>query len=197
MGAKSDLKKQHIIRTAEMVFARKGFRDVTMKDIVDACGISRGGLYLYYQDTGRLFLDVLKASSERSDLSFEETVPKLESASDILAFFFEEQKKELLSPERSLYAATCEYAFSHPSFAGPRETFGRASGILEQLLRAGARRREFVCPSPGRMAAHIMFVIEGLKIASASFGLTEREIDEEFSHILNELALNDHTRRVE
>ena len=46
MGDKSLHKKNYIIEKAREVFQKKGYRAVTMKDIVDACGISRGGLYL-------------------------------------------------------------------------------------------------------------------------------------------------------
>ena len=46
MGAKSEQKKAYILEVAKEVFIEKGFRTVTMKDIVEACEISRGGLYL-------------------------------------------------------------------------------------------------------------------------------------------------------
>ena len=51
MGEKSVQKKQYILETARKVFATKGYKDVTMKDIVEACEISRGGLYLYFENT--------------------------------------------------------------------------------------------------------------------------------------------------
>ena len=51
MGEKSEQKREHILQCAKPVFARKGFRAVTMKDIVEACGISRGGLYLHFGGT--------------------------------------------------------------------------------------------------------------------------------------------------
>ena len=38
MGEKSAHKKQFIVETARQVFVEKGYKDVTMKDIVDACG---------------------------------------------------------------------------------------------------------------------------------------------------------------
>ena len=41
MSDKAARKKQHILDTAKKVFAEKGFKDVTMKDIVEACDISR------------------------------------------------------------------------------------------------------------------------------------------------------------
>jgi len=60
MGEKSLQKKQFILETARNVFMDKGYKEVTMKDIVDACGISRGGLYLYFDSTKEIFLEVLK-----------------------------------------------------------------------------------------------------------------------------------------
>ena len=46
MSDKSAQKKKYILETARNVFVEKGFKNVTMKDIVEACNISRGGLYL-------------------------------------------------------------------------------------------------------------------------------------------------------
>ena len=51
MSDKSVQKKKHILDTARKVFQEKGYKQVTMKDIVDACEISRGGLYLYFSST--------------------------------------------------------------------------------------------------------------------------------------------------
>ena len=55
MGERSVQKKQLILEKAKEVFVEKGFRNVTMKDIVDACEISRGGLYLYFYRKRRFF----------------------------------------------------------------------------------------------------------------------------------------------
>ena len=46
MGEKSEQKRQLILDTARQIFAQKGFAKVTMKDIIDASQISRGGIYL-------------------------------------------------------------------------------------------------------------------------------------------------------
>ena len=55
MGEKSELKREYILKKAKDVFAHKGYRTVTMKDIVEACDISRGGLYLYFGSTEEIF----------------------------------------------------------------------------------------------------------------------------------------------
>ena len=60
MGEKSVQKKRYIVEKARDVFMEKGFKKVTMKDIVEACDISRGGLYLYFENTSQLFMEVLR-----------------------------------------------------------------------------------------------------------------------------------------
>ena len=41
MGEKSVQKKRYILENARKVFMEKGFKKVTMKDIVEACGQER------------------------------------------------------------------------------------------------------------------------------------------------------------
>ena len=67
MGEKSVQKKKYILEKARAVFSEKGFKNVTMKDIVDACEISRGGLYLYFSSTEEIFLAVLADDSSEDD----------------------------------------------------------------------------------------------------------------------------------
>ena len=64
MGEKSIQKKQYILKKAREVFVKRGYKDVTMKDIVEACEISRGGLYLYFESTRDIFLAVLNDTEE-------------------------------------------------------------------------------------------------------------------------------------
>ena len=67
MSDKSAQKKRYIVEAARKVFMEKGYKQVTMKDIVDACGISRGGLYLYFQNTGEVFEEVLKLEQAETE----------------------------------------------------------------------------------------------------------------------------------
>lgn len=67
MGEKSAQKKKYILDTARKVFVEKGYKSVTMKDIVEACGISRGGLYLYFDSTEQILLEILQMEAEETD----------------------------------------------------------------------------------------------------------------------------------
>ena len=113
MSEKSEQKKKLILETARKVFMEKGYKLVTMKDIVEACEISRGGLYLYFQSTRELFEEVLRSEQEDADDLFAGNIPKEAAPSDILALLLKEQKKEILSRNASLNKAIYEYFFEN------------------------------------------------------------------------------------
>ena len=87
MSDKSAQKRKYILETARKVFMEKGYLQVTMKDIVEACNISRGGLYLYFSDTGEIFLEVLKMEQQEADDIFGENIQENAGPADILALF--------------------------------------------------------------------------------------------------------------
>ena len=53
------------MESAKVVFSKKGLIDATMQDIIEECGISRGGIYLYFQSVDAIFLEVLQQRSQR------------------------------------------------------------------------------------------------------------------------------------
>ena len=138
MGEKSVQKKKYILEKARTVFSEKGFKNVTMKDIVDACEISRGGLYLYFSSTEEIFLAVLADDSSEDDE--EAVVAALSgdaSAGDMLALFLKEQKKEILRKKNNLTVATYEYFTLHKATAldNPlKRQFDTAVKIVEKLI---------------------------------------------------------------
>ena len=87
MGEKSVQEKRYIVEKARDVFMEKGFKKVTMKDIVEACDISRGGLYLYFESTSQIFMEVIGMESEESDDVFLESIMYYYTADDILFLF--------------------------------------------------------------------------------------------------------------
>ena len=102
MGEKSVQKKRYIVEKAREVFVEKNFKKVTMKDIVEACDISRGGLYLYFENTSQIFMEVLRMESEEADDVFSDSITEDATAADILLLFLKEQKKELLRKKNTL-----------------------------------------------------------------------------------------------
>jgi TetR/AcrR family transcriptional regulator, transcriptional repressor for nem operon len=51
--------KEHIIITASRLFLQKSYKEVTMKEIVEETGLSKGAFYHYFKSKEQLFLEVL------------------------------------------------------------------------------------------------------------------------------------------
>ena len=191
MGERSVQKKQFILEKAREVFVERGFRNVTMKNIVDACEISRGGLYLYYANTEEIFLEVLAAESEKADDVFSESVGEDAAAAEILALFLKEQKKEILRSKKTLAAAAYEYAFANPKNTVLKKRFNAGVTMLEKLIRMGTENEEFYDVDARIAAKNIMYVLEGLKIASVTMGISGETIDNELYMLMQGLVIEE------
>lgn len=193
MGEKSAQKRKYILEVARKVFVEKGFKNVTMKDIVDACGISRGGLYLYFDSTEQILMEVLQMEADEADDVFTEQIAREDTAADILTLFLKEQKKELLQNKDNLTVAVYEYFFEHQTTDKNnmlRRQFDAGVRVIEKLIEDGIASGEFYCENPKGAAANIMFVLEGMKINAQTFGVTEKMVDEQLLYIMQGLIID-------
>ena len=196
MGEKSVQKKQYIVETAKKVFMEKGYKNVTMKDIVEACEISRGGLYLYFDSTAEIFEEVLKMEAEEKDDVFSEQVTEETMITDILLMFLKEQKKELLRRKNNLTAASYEFFFENSKNKEirdkyPRQRFEQAVETLARLIEEGIGNGEFYDVDPETMARNIMFLVEGMKVSSQTMGITEEMVDRELAYLVQNLVIEE------
>ncbi len=194
MGEKSNQKKQLILETSRRIFMEKGYKDVTMKDIVEACGISRGGLYLYFNSTKDIFTEVLQMESQETDDLFAANIQEDAGASDILALFLKEQKKELLRRKNSLTVAIYEFFFENkvPKKENIlRLQFDGAVAVIEKLITDGVENGEFYCEDPLGCARNIMYVLEGLKVSAQTIGISEKTVDDELLYIMQGLIIEE------
>lgn len=191
MGDKSEKKRKFIIDTARQVFSVRGFKNVTMKDIVDACGISRGGLYLYFHDTEEIFSEILKLDAEESDNVFTRQLTKDASASDILGLFLKEQKKELLRRRDNISMASYEYFLGNRK---PRKEnlmhrqFEGGARAITKLIEIGNENGEFDCQDPVEASYSIMLALSGMRINSQTIGLSEAMVDSQISYLLKRIS---------
>ena len=189
MGEKSEQKREYILKKAKEVFARKGFRDVTMKDIVEACDISRGGLYLYFGSTEEIFKEILLSEQDVEGEDVISNLTKDSTMADILMLFLKEQKKIILKKKQDIAIATYEYLFAHkPEKKADnvaRNQFEAGIMVLSKILEEGMSRGELYCENPKAEAVNIMFVLEGMKICAKTFGLSESKVDQELLYLVS------------
>ena len=198
MGEKSERKKQFIIEKARGVFARKGYKAVTMKDIVEACEISRGGLYLYFGSTREIFEAVMAAENaeeDAEDVALTRAININAPASDMLAIFIKAQKKEVFRKRNNLTVASYEY-FTEITGGGAGQEdlkgrFDTAVMIIERLIMSGVESGEFICDDPEGWARNLMYVIEGMKVSAHTMGVTESMFDREMLYVLGNLVVTE------
>lgn len=73
-------KKNKIIRTAYDLCLQKTVSTVTMQDIIDASGLSQGGIYRFYRDIDEIFRDMLIDNRQR--VSIKEQVDEIFKGAD-------------------------------------------------------------------------------------------------------------------
>ena len=105
MGKKGAKTKEIIRQQAYRLFAEKGFKAVTMTDICEKTGLSRGGLYRYYSGTEQIFSEILSEEYVIAD-----RIEKKEKAGVILEDMLGAIKAEIMDKELSLSLAIYEYA---------------------------------------------------------------------------------------
>ena len=188
MGDKSTQKKQYIIEKAQEVFAQRGYKDVTMKDIVEACDISRGGLYLYFGSTKELFEAVLEQQTQNTKNSYEASLPENATPGDQLLLYLDICKKEMLA-ENNLITATYEYLFENAQDSVVSRQREEDAKLLEQIIADGVKEEWMVCENPKVAAATISHAMEGLKLAAATTGISSKAADDTINYIMGTLGL--------
>ncbi|MGG6310786.1 TetR family transcriptional regulator [Paenibacillus macerans] len=190
---KKEQRSLQILHAAKRVFSEKGYGPVTLKDIIEETGMSRGWIYLYYQTKEDIFealLDHLDAEHERFIEELTASSPSIwEVIQSIYAQFLAELRR---SPPGGLMAAFYEYFL-----IGWRDETRRKlllkryeKGISEfaDLLRTGVERGEF---SPvmeimdiSRIAAAYQ---EGIMTHSIAVGVEKTNSEMQFKALLQYL----------
>ena len=186
MSEKSTIKRNQILETARELFATKGYFDVTIKDVVDALGISRGGVYIYFDNIKDLFEGVMEYEMEQEE-DFAEKIKDDATSADVLALFVKEQKKSILIKKPNLTVAMYEYYFDNKVNGKKnvlKNQFDTALYVLEQIISEGIDAGEFYDIDAHRAASNLMYVIEGLKVSSRTRGIFETVVDEEIMYVM-------------
>jgi len=177
-------KTRKILDAARLVFCRKGFLAVTMQDIIDECGISRGGIYIYYSSVDEIFLDVMKQHNKERLSRINKSVHDHEPFDGVLESYMTRQKKRLIHFENSLFRAYCEYIFSKPkaavhAFRDMQLDHLRSS--VMSILMLGVHQDIIRNENITRLADHFMVTIDGMSVLALGDALSEDIIDAQFA----------------
>lgn len=86
MKMEADERKKQIRQAAMKVFLDKGFRNTVMNDIMEATGISRGGLYHHYGSTYEILYDIMvEGNKYREKIIYDEMNKTSQDFSEVLS----------------------------------------------------------------------------------------------------------------
>lgn len=187
MGRIAEKKKELILTTAKKVFLEKGFAHVTMKDIVDACGISRGGLYLYYSSTKEIFLKIFERDAALTADTANVAIWEGRDAADILLEVFDAYKSAMMTDEhQSMAHAVYEFFMTYESERVVKQwQFDGLCETIRQVLSYGVERGEFNDVDTTQYARQIALFLDGLILTYPLIGLHEEEIDSQLALLIS------------
>ena len=165
MSEKGTKTKEKILREAYNLFARDGYKNVTMQQICDVTELSRGGLYRHYGSTEEIFTGILENLGEGQRENFEIQMREGIPAWIILNKTLARMEEEMMDPESSLSFAIYEFS---------RECSGefmvksnqRAREYWKKLIQYGMERKEFRTVGEDEVIDIIIFSYQGVRMWS-------------------------------
>ena len=169
MGTKGDKTKNKICEEAYKLFSERGYKDVTMKDICDRTGLSRGGLYRHYESTEQIFLEIVNGFAKNQKNDFTDKIKQKIPAVTILDEILSRYADEMTDSRNSLSLAIYEY-YSNSEVSKTENSVVKQyeiskSGWIE-LINYGMENNEFKRVNPEAVFDLIVFSYQGVRMYS-------------------------------
>ena len=168
-----------IIEKACSLFARKGFKNVTMKDICIETGLSRGGLYRHYDSTQQIFSEIIDNLMSAQDNEFSEKMEKGYSAIQILSDVLERYRIEMLDNVGSLGLAIYEFYSEIQMDSNDNvllKQYEHSVNTWKDFLSYGIERGEFKNVDSDELIDIIIFSYQGVRMLSEIFPVDKKSI---------------------
>lgn len=192
MGNKGEETKKLIREKSCSLFARKGFKNVTMKDICIETGLSRGGLYRHYDSTQQIFLEIIDSLMDAQDNEFSEKMEKEYPAVQILDEILERYKAEMSDSEGSLGLAIYEFYSEIQTDNNDNillKQYEHSANVWKEFISYGIKRGEFRNVDSNELVDIILFSYQGVRMLSEIFPVNEKVPERIINHIRRELLI--------
>ena len=182
---KSEEKREIILNAALQVFQKKGYKNVSMTDIIQESKISKGGIYLYFKSVREIF-ETLMNQPKDDDFILEN---KNLSAKEKIKLCLEAQMDEILNPEKNMIAAGYEYMLSVKDELSPEmmnRRFSQGVSSIKKILDEGNKKGEISVDSKF-WAQHLVWFLEGVRLSSTVTQIKKSDLSRQISGLLKEI----------
>lgn len=163
--SKAQRSRDKILRAATSVFAEKGFEAASMDDIVQASGVSKGGIYWHFKSKDEMIAAVFRELFEQEIEQMAALVVAGGSASERLAQIMRASVADVQALDAELPFTLEIYAQAARQEAlGEvlQAYFSRYHAMLTELVAQGVAQGEFRPVDPADTALTLMSLFEGL-----------------------------------
>ncbi|WP_232696721.1 TetR family transcriptional regulator [Brevibacillus daliensis] len=174
-------KKIDLLRAAKRVFINKGYTHATMQDVMDESGMSRGGLYSYFNHIDHLFMEVLQFEDQEDILFFEpsDEYPLWTQLTEWLRL----QQKNIEGINNSLVRAKAEffltsnYARDKENYPYITERYDNIKNAIKGFIQKGIKQGEFQpILDPEHIVLYFISFIDGLMLDTFQLGSQKTDV---------------------
>lgn len=163
MSKRGDIARKKILEASRRLFAHRGYSAVTMQDICNLLGISRGGLYRHYSGTEAIFAAIITDEQAQALEALENAKKQGLRAKVILDHFVQSRVSIIFDENLCIENAISEYALNSQNGKALLKTRAENSvSILTDLIQLGNAQGDFSCSQPEALALQINFILEGM-----------------------------------
>ncbi len=190
--------RDHILETAFKLFSSKGFKEITMQDLVKASGLSKGAFYHYFKSKKELyesafekylsgFVNEMKLETG-GEISVRELLKQIFSKFAVLAENIQQSKNEGDGEGLSAYMLVLQSATQQPSLREKFKEFGQSyyyqfNLMMKKAIDSGEIRKDIDVEV---FTHHIAALMEGLVLVY-SFGIEMGSLSGTFNRIIDQL----------
>ena len=186
MATKGEKTREFILDESYALFAEKGFKQVTMKDVCEVTNMSRGGLYSHFSSTSQLFEALLERMTESDEMDFKGQIKDGVPATEILESALRHMEDEMKHPEESLSIAMYEYAETVDT--GVMERLNKnGEKKWKQLIRYGIESGEFQDVDVDEIVNMILYSYQGVRMWSRIITMKPKTIRSIVTNIKRQL----------
>ncbi|MDO4466446.1 MAG: TetR/AcrR family transcriptional regulator [Bacillota bacterium] len=187
---KKERTRKKIIDISRILFTKYGYNRVTMKDVCEATGLSRGGLYSHFDSVRSIFEALMEELNKNTVLDFSTEIEEGKSAVQILENALSLLEEEMNHPEDSLSLAMVEYAKSEDS--NIMEDLNRkGKKKWTMLLQYGMERKEFREVEIEEIVNMILYVYQGVRLWSCIVPISNQTIESIINNIRRQVMKGD------
>lgn len=181
---KMQQRRMMIMKAAFDLFADKGYSATSMRDIMEAANVSKGGIYVHFSGKADILLSIIDMHDQRRDDFLERQTDK--SAEEKLRKYLSDRLKAFQLEGTRKWARIILEFWSLPNVIPnlqklDDERYLFFAGTVEAMIKEGIQAGEFRSDCPAEDAAYLFIsMVNGVGVMSGSMGrvITDRQIEE-------------------